>query len=103
MTVLCDLIQHQIDIHQKPNNIVSKIIGEDNKNLWFIWGKIKRRYPVNDTFSLPTREAAKIFGCSEADVKPIMTRLEKPGAISLAQAGKPVKHYSRASIYSREI
>jgi hypothetical protein len=103
MTVLCDLIQQQIDIHQKPDNIESKIIDEDNKNLYFMWGKIKRKYPVNNTFAWPSKEAAKACGCSKTDVKPIMTRLEKLGAISLVQAGKPGKHSGRAAIYRREI
>ena len=44
MTVLCNLIQQQIDRHQKPDSVESKLIDEDNKNLWFMWGKIKRKY-----------------------------------------------------------
>ena len=103
MTVLCDLIQQQIDIHQKPDNIESKIIDEDNKNLYFMWGKIKRKYPVNNTFAWPTKEAAKICGCSKTDVKPIMARLEKLGAITRIQKGAAGQHSKRAAIYRREI
>ena len=47
----------------------------------------KRRYPVNDTFAWPSKEAAKVCGCSKSDVGPIMQKLEKLGAISLVQAG----------------
>ena len=68
-----------------------------------MWGKIKRRYPVNDTFAWPSKEAAKVCGCSKTDVKPIMTRLEKLGEISLVQAGKPGKNSGRAAIYRREV
>ena len=103
MTELCALIQRQIDRHQKPDNIESKLIDEDNKNLYFMWGKVKRRYPVNDTFAWPSKEAAKVCGCSKSDVGPIMQKLEKLGAISLVQAGKPGKHSGRAAIYRREI
>ena len=103
MTELFALIQRQIDRHQKPDNIESKLIDEDNKNLYFMWGKIKRRYPVNDTFAWPSKEAAKVCGCSKSDVGPIMQKLEKLGAISLVQAGKPGKHSGRAAIYRREI
>ena len=103
MTELCALIQRQIDRHQKPDNVESKLIDEDNKNLWFMWGKIKRRYPVNDTFAWPTKEAAKICGCSKTDVKPIMIKLEKLGAITCIQKGAAGQYSKRAAIYRREI
>ena len=76
MTELCALIQRQIDKHQKPDSVESKPLDEDNKNLYFMWGKIKRRYPVNDTFAWPSKEAAKVCGCSKTDVNPVMTRLK---------------------------
>ena len=73
LTMLIDLIQRQIDKHMHPDNIEAKIIDADNKNLWFMWGKIKRTYPVGDTFPLPTEEARKLCGCSKTDVAPIFT------------------------------
>ena len=103
MTELCALIQRQIDKHQKPDSAESKLIDEDNKNLYFMWGKIKRSYPVKDTFAWPSKEAAKVCGCSKTDAKLIMTRLEKLGEISLVQAGKPGKNSGRAAIYRREV
>jgi hypothetical protein len=103
MTELCALIQRQIDRHQKPDNFESKLIDEDNKNLYFMWGNIKRRYPVNDTFAWLTKEAAKICGCSKSDVGPIMKKLEKLGAVTLIQAGKAGRHSGRAAIFRREV
>ena len=64
----------------------------DNKNLYFMWGKIKREYPKGDTFAWATAKAAKICNCSKQDVKPIMKRLEKLGAIKLLQTGKRGAH-----------
>ena len=103
MTELCALIQRQIDRHQKSDSVESKLIDEDNKNLYFMWGKIKRRYPVNDTFAWPSKEAAKVCGCSKSDVGPIMQKLEKLGAVTLIQAGKAGRHSGRAAIFRREV
>ena len=74
----------------------------DNKNLYFMWGKIKREYPKGDTFAWATAKAAKICHCSRQDVKPIMKKLEKLGAIKLLQTGKRGAHSSLAALYVRE-
>jgi len=68
-----------------------------------MWGKIKREYPKGDTFTWPTAKAAKICHCSKQDVKPIMKKLEKLGAIKMLQTGKPGQHSNRAALYRREI
>ena len=103
MTVLIDLIQRQIDNHMRPDNIEAKIIDANDKNLWFMWGKIKRTYPVGGTFPLPTEEARKLCGCSKTDVAPIMKKLEKLGAITRTQKGARGANSGRAAIYRREI
>ena len=103
MTVLIDLIQRQIDNHMRPDNIEAKIIDANDKNLWFMWGKIKRTYPVGGTFPLPTEEARKLCGCSKTDVAPIMKKLEKLGVITRTQKGARGANSGRAAIYRREI
>jgi len=103
MTELCALIQRQVERHQKPDSVESKLIDEDDKNLYFISGKIKGRHPVNNTFAWPSKVAAKVCGCSKTDVKPIMTRLEKLGAITRIQKGAARQHSKRASIDRREV
>ena len=67
-----------------------------------MWGKIKREYQKGDTFARATAKAAKICQCSKQDVKPIMEKLEKLGAIKLLQTGKRGAHSSRAALYVRE-
>ena len=73
-----------------------------DKNLYFMWGKIKREYPKGDTFTWPTAKAATACHCSKQDVKPIMKKLEKLGAIKMLQTGKRGAHSSRAALYVRE-
>ena len=103
MTVLIGFIQRQIDRHMRPHNIEAKIINADNKNLWFMWGKIKRTYPVGDTFVLPTSAAAKLCGCSKTSVAPVMKKLEKLGAITRTQKGARGANSGGAAIYRREM
>ncbi len=53
-------------------------------------GKIKRRYSKNDTCVWTNEIAAKEAHCSKSNVKTIMRKLEKLGAITFIQKGKLV-------------
>lgn len=103
MDTLCDLIQRQMDKHQKPDNIEPLLIDSDDKNLWFMWGKIKRRNIVGETFAMPVNEAVKLAHMSKRDVGKVMSQLVKLGALHLIQSGKSGKMSGRAAIYRREI
>lgn len=103
MDTLCDLMQGQMDKHQKPDNIESLLIDSDDKNLWFMWGKVKRRYTVGETFAMPVNEAVKLAHMSKRDVGRVMSQLVKLGALKAIQSGKPGKTSGRAAIYRREI
>jgi hypothetical protein len=96
-------LDKQVEKHLNLDRIEAAILDEDNKNLYFMWGKIKREYPKGDTFTWPSAKAAKVCHCSKQDIKPIMKKLEKLGAITLIQAGKAGKNSSRAALYRREI
>ena len=96
-------LDKQVEKHLNLDKVEAAILDEDSKNLYFMWGKIKREHPKGNTFTWPTARAAKICHCSKQDVKPIMKKLEKLGAVTLIQAGKPGKHSSRAALYRREI
>ena len=96
-------LDKQVEKHLNLDRVEAAILDEDSKNLYFMWGKIKREYPKGDTFTWPSAKAAKICHCSKQDVKPIMKKLEKLGAVSLIQAGKAGKNSSRAALYRREI
>jgi hypothetical protein len=96
-------LDKQVEKHLNLDRVEAAILDEDNKNLYFMWGKIKREYPKGDTFTWPSAKAAKVCHCSKQDIKPIMKKLEKLGAITLIQAGKAGKNSSRAALYRREV
>jgi len=96
-------LDKQVEKHLNLDRIEAAILDEDSKNLYFMWGKIKREYPKGDTFAWPVKEAAAKCKCSKSDVRPIMKKLEKLGAITLIQAGKAGKNSSRAALYRREV
>ena len=96
-------LDRQVEKHLKLDRVEAAILDEDNKNLYFMWGKIKREYPKGDTFAWPIKLASERCGCSKSNVGPIMKQLEKLGAVTLIQKGKAGKHSGRAAIYRREI
>ena len=96
-------LDKQVEKHLNLGRVETAILDADNKNLYFMWGKIKREYPKGDTFTWPTAKAAKICHCSKQDVKPIMKKLEKLGAVTLIQAGRAGKNSGRAALYRREV
>ena len=96
-------LDEQVEKHLKLDRVEAAILDEDNKNLYFMWGKIKREYPKGDTLAWPTTLAFERCGCSRSDVGPIMQKLEKLGAVTLIQKGKAGKHSGRAAIYRREV
>ena len=49
--------------------VEAAILDDDDKNLYFMWGKIKREYPKGNTFTWPTSTAAKACHCSKQEVK----------------------------------
>ena len=100
---LWNFLDTQVDKHLKLDRVEAALLDEDNKNLYFMWGKIKREYPKGDTFVWPVKEAAATCKCSKSDVGPIMKKLEKLGAITLIQAGKAGRNSSRAALYRREV
>ena len=100
---LIKYIQAQVDKHLKLDRVEAYIIDTDDKNIYFMWGKIKRRYVKNDTFVWTNEIAAKEAHCSKSKVKTIMKKLEKLGAITCIQKGKSGSFTRRANLYRREV
>ena len=100
---LVQFMHRQIDKHLKPDSVEARIIDTDDKNLYFMWGKIKRHCPVGDTIAWPTARAAREAHCSRGLVAPIMKKLVSLGALTLIQAGKAGRNSGRAAIYRREV
>ena len=103
MKVLCDLIQHQMDKLMHPDNVEAKLIDTNNKNLWFMWGKIKRQFAVGETFAWTSVKAVEQAKCSKSDVGQIMRKLCAVGALTRIQEGKAGQSSGRANIYRREV
>ena len=100
---LISRIQAQVGKHLKLDKVEASIIDTDDKNVVFMWGKIKRRYVKNDTFTWTNEIAAKEAHCSKSNVKTIMRKLEKLGAIKCIQKGKSGNFTRRANMYRREV
>ena len=79
------------------------IIDTDDKNIYFMCGKIKRKYVKKDTFAWTNVLAAKEAHCSKNKVKTIMRKLEKLGTITCIQKGKSGSFTRRANLYRREV
>jgi len=103
LDTLIKYIQAQVDKHLKLDRVEAYIIDTDDKNIYFMWGKIKRRYVKDDTFVWTNEIAAKEAHCSKSKVKTIMKKLEKLGAITCIQKGKSGSFTRRANLYRREV
>ncbi len=103
LNTLITYIDKQINKHLKLDRVEASIIDTDDKNIYFMWGKIKRRFVKKDTFAWPNAVAAKEAHCSKGDVKTIMKKLEKLGAIKCIQKGKSGNFTRRANLYRREV
>ena len=102
-TTLIDYLQRRVAEHMKPDTIEAQIIDANHKNLYFMWGKIKRCCPKGDTIAWPTARAASEAHCSKAEVKKIMNKLVSLGAVKLLQSGKAGRNSGRAALYRREV
>ena len=103
LDTLITYIQAQVDKHLRLDRVEASIIDTDDKTMYFMWGKIKRRFVKKDTFAWTNAVAAKEAHCSKGDVKTIMKKLEKLGAIKCIQKGKSGSFTRRANLYRREV
>ncbi len=103
LSVLCDYIQQRIDKHQKLDRIEAALIDDPDKNLYYMWGQIKRRCLKGDTIAWPHATAVKHGRCSKSQVAGIMNKLMKLGAVTRPQEGKSGANSGRAAIYRREV
>ena len=101
MKTLIKVISDQIAKHLKLERIEVKILDGGNKNLYCMYGKIKRKVAVGDTIELGMNSAVELCKCSKSSVAPILKKLEKLGFISCIQKGKQGRHTGRASLYRR--
>ena len=100
---LFDYLEKQMAHYLALNMVEAAIIDSDDKNLIFMWNKIKRRFPKDEIFVWPSSVAAKQGKCSKSEVRPIMQKLETLGAITRLKGVTPGSYSKRAIHYRREI
>ena len=103
LETLTNYIQDQMEKHLKLNRIEAKILDMKDKNIYYMYGQIKRMAAVGDTLELGMASAAKLGGCSRTSVKPILATLERLGFINCIQKGRQGSSTGRAAIYRREV
>ena len=102
MSGLGEFIQNQIDKHLELDRIEAALIDDPNKNVYYMWGQIKRRCLKGDTIAWPHSTAIKYGRCSKSEVTVVMEKLMKLGAVTRVQEGKKGANSGRAAIYRRE-
>ena len=100
---LIDFVKVKIEKHLKLDRIEAKILDAQSKNLYYMYGQIKRKTNVGDTIELGLKSASDLGACSRSDVKSIMSQLEKFGFLTCIQKGTQGSQTFRSSIYRREI
>lgn len=95
-------LNNNVSKHLKLDRIEAKIIDQADKNLYFMYGQIKRNWVVGDTFVLGSDAASKLGKCSKSAVSKLLSTLTKLGFITRLQKGKRGSSTMRASLYRRE-
>lgn len=103
MAGLCEFIQRQVNKHLELDRIEAALIDDPDKNVYYMWGQIKRRCLKGDTIAWPHSTAIQYGRCSKSQVTVVMKKLIKVGAVTRVQEGKRGQNSSRAAIYRREI
>ncbi len=103
MSVLRDYIEQRIDKHQMLDRVEAALIDDPDKNVYYMWGQIKRRCLKGDTIAWPQSLAAKHCHCSKSSVAEIMEKLVKAGAVKQLEKGKQGSNSQQAAIYRREV
>jgi len=99
---LIDFVKVKIEQHLQLDRIEVKILDAKNKNLYYMYGQIKRKTNIGDTIELGLKSASELGACSHSDVKSILSKLEKFSFLTCRQRGKKGSQTFRSSIYRRE-
>jgi len=102
METLFNYIKNKIYEHQKLNRVEAAILDQDDKTLYFMYGKLRRKHIKGETFACPTNVARQLAKCSKSDVGKVMKKLEHLGAITKIQKGKAGAYSKQAAIYRFE-
>ena len=101
MKAMCDLVSNEISKHQTLDRAEAKLIDSDDKNAWFLWGKIKRNHTKESTFPLSVRQVATYASVSKDSGTKLIKKLIKAGVIQQLSKGKSSKTERIAGLYKR--
>ena len=101
MKAMCDLFSNEVSKHQALDRAEAKLIDLDDKNAWFLWGKIKRNHTKESTFTLSARQVADYASVSKDSGTKLIKQLLKSGLIKQLSKGKSSKTERIAGLYKR--
>ena len=101
LKAMCDLVSNEISKHQALDRAEAKLIDLDDKNAWFLWGKIKRNHTKESKFTLSVREVAAYTGASKDRGTELKKALVDAGVIEELSKGKSSKTERIAGLYKR--
>ena len=103
INTLVGICQRRIDKFEAQTNVEAAIIDQGDKALWYMWGKIRRHYLVNNTVVMSQDEWKAFASVSKEKVPLLLAMLTKLGAMKLLQKGRRGSNTGRASKYKRLI
>ena len=74
--------------YQKLNRVEATILDQDDKTLYFMYGKLRQKHIKGETFACPTNVARQLAKCSKSEVGKVMKKLEHLGAITKFKRAK---------------
>lgn len=98
---LVDLIDRRIVKFEAMDRVEAVIIETRDKNLLFLWVKIKRHYLVGETMVKSQTEWSQFSRCRNAIIPDLFKELIQLGALQKIQRGKQGSTTGRASSYKR--
>lgn len=101
LKVMSELVSNEISKHQALDRAEAKLIDSDDKNAWFLWGKIKRNHTKESTFTLSARQVADYASVSKDSGTKLVKQLIKAGVIEQLSKGKSSKSERIAGLYKR--
>ena len=98
MSVLCDYIRQRVKKHQKLDSIEAALIDDPDKNVYYMWGQIKRRCLKGDTIAWPHAAAVRAapFAAVRFDVRGRLAAA-RPAALRAASTAADGREVIRAS------
>lgn len=88
LKALSDLLSNEISKHQALDRAEANLIDMNDKNAWFLWGKIKRNHTKDSTFTLSARQIADYATTSKDSGTKLIKILLKAGVIQQLSKGK---------------